>query len=114
MRAKICGALVVAMAVWASWVVSPRAVEAVPASSSASSELITLVSPTGDGNQQLIVIDPRVRTMSVYHVQSATGEVALKSARNFHWDLQLSHFNNTGPTPQEIRTLIEQPNTLGR
>ncbi len=46
--------------------------------------------------------------MSVYHVESATGEIALKSVRRFHWDLQMDEFNGDSPSPREIRALIEQ------
>lgn len=115
MRAKVLVGLLVALAAWEVWdAVNPRHVEAVPASSGVSGELITLSSTMGDLGQQLIVIDPKLRTLSVYHVQGATGEVSLKSVRNFHWDMQLSHFNNIGLTPPEIRSLLEQPNTLGQ
>ncbi|MBL8826812.1 MAG: hypothetical protein JNM18_07475 [Planctomycetaceae bacterium] len=115
MRAMYGSALAVLLAAWVVWSVSPlRVVEAVPAASAPSSELITMLSPLGDVHQQLVVIDPRVRTLSVYHIQTATGEVALKSVRNIHWDLQLSHFNNTGLTPPEIRTLLDQTTSAGR
>lgn len=114
MRAKLISVLVLVLAAWVGWANVPSAfVGAGPANSGVGSELITLTSPLGDFGQQLIVIDPKLRSLSVYHVSAATGELSLKSARNFHWDLQFSHFNNVGPTPQEIRSLIEQP-SLGR
>ena len=71
-------------------------------------ELITFTSPAGDSHQQLIVIDPKLRVLSVYHVDLATGEVALKSVRQIHWDLQLSEFNGVNPLPREIRLMLEQ------
>ena len=71
-------------------------------------ELITLTSPVDDHRQQITVIDPRMRVMSVYHVQRDTGEIALKSVRNIHWDLQMVQFNGVNPLPREIRLLLEQ------
>jgi hypothetical protein len=74
----------------------------------ASSGLIALATPVGDHRQQLMVVDPELRVMSVYHVDGATGEIVLKSVRNIHWDLQMMEFNGTSPTPREIRTQLEQ------
>ena len=65
-------------------------------------------SSVGDHRQQLMVVDPELRVMSVYHVDGATGEIVLKSVRNIHWDLQMMEFNGTSPTPREIRTQLEQ------
>jgi hypothetical protein len=84
----------------------PR-VQANPPASGFSSDLITLSTTLGDHRQQLTLIDPRQRSMAVYQVDSATGEVALKSVRNFHWDLQMSEFNCTAPLPREIRSQLE-------
>jgi hypothetical protein len=71
-------------------------------------ELITLSSPVGDQRQQLTLIDAKTRVMGVYHVDNATGEISLKSVRNFHWDLQLSEFNAANPLPHEVRSIVEQ------
>jgi hypothetical protein len=74
----------------------------------ANAELITLTASLGDHRQQLTLIDPRQRVMSVYHVDAATGEIALKSVRNFQWDMQLHEFNSAKPLPRDIRSLVEQ------
>jgi hypothetical protein len=54
------------------------------------------------------LIDPRLHTLSVYHVDGSKGGVTLKSVRNFHWDMQLLEFNGTSPRPQEIREMLSQ------
>ncbi len=79
-----------------------------PGSFDAAPELITLTTPLGDAKQQLTVIDPRSRVLSIYHVELASGAVTLKSVRNIHWDLQMSEFNATSPLPREIRGMMEQ------
>jgi hypothetical protein len=83
-------------------------VEANPSATGVGSDLITHACAMGDQRQQLTLIDPRTRVIGVYHVDNATGEIALKSVRNFHYDLQMSEFNAASPLPREIRSLLEQ------
>ncbi len=71
------------------------------------SDLIALATPVGDARQQLTVIDPKARVVSVYHIELATGEITLKSVRNINFDLQMTEFNGVSPLPREIRSLIE-------
>ncbi len=73
-----------------------------------SNQLITLTAQVGDNRQQLTVIDPALRVMSVYHIELASGIITLKSVRNIHWDLQMVEFNGTAPLPGEIRSQMEQ------
>lgn len=80
---------------------------AAPDRAVSSSEIIALSFDPGDGRQQVTVIDPRTRVMAVYHVDRASGAVALKSVRNVHWDLLIEDFNSANPTPREIRALTE-------
>ncbi|KKK49390.1 hypothetical protein LCGC14_3135540 [marine sediment metagenome] len=77
----------------------------------AAGELIALPGAIGQTGQLLTVIDPKQRVMSVYHIDSATGKIGLRSVRNIHWDLQMTYFDNEGLLPQEIRALLEQSNT---
>jgi len=72
-----------------------------------SAGLTTLSSPIGENRQQLTVVDPDMRVISVYHID-AKGEITLKSVRNIHWDLQMVDFNSSSPLPREIRALLEQ------
>ncbi|MBN2022821.1 MAG: hypothetical protein JW809_08490 [Pirellulales bacterium] len=58
--------------------------------------------------QQVTVIDPRGRVISVYHIDLVTGGITLRSVRNIHWDLQMSDFNGKAPLPREIQALAEQ------
>jgi hypothetical protein len=74
----------------------------------ADERLIAFSVQDGEGNQQVTLIDPESRAMSVYHIETATGEITLKSVRRFHWDLQMEEFNGTLPSPRDIRSLIER------
>ena len=73
----------------------------------ADSGLIALSTVVGEQYQQLTVIDPKQRVMSVYHVELATGDVELKCVRTIHWDLQMMCYNGKGLLPQEIQSLQE-------
>jgi hypothetical protein len=70
-------------------------------------ELITFTSQAPENRQQLTVIDPRTRAMAIYHIDSTTGVVSLKSVRNIQYDLMMSEFNGVSPLPREIRSMVE-------
>lgn len=74
----------------------------------AGNDLIALPGPVGEKGQLFVVIDPKTRVMSVYHVDCVTGKIGLCSVRNIRWDLQMMHLDNEGLLPQEIRALLEQ------
>ncbi len=56
-----------------------------------------------NGIEQLTVVDPRAKSMAVYHIEPATAKIQLKSVRNLVWDLQMEHFNGQPPLPSELR-----------
>jgi hypothetical protein len=82
-----------------------RAAVAAPA---AGTELIVVPTALGDKAQMLTVVDPRQHVLTVYHIELATGKIALKSVRNIHWDMQIDHLNTEEPLPQQIRSMWEQ------
>jgi hypothetical protein len=83
-----------------------RSMPSVPAAA-ANSEMVVIPTIVGEKSQLLTVVDPRLRALSVYHIDLATGVITLKSVRNIQWDLQMSYLNNDKPLPQEIRSLLE-------
>jgi len=70
----------------------------------AGADLIALSTVVGEQYQQVTVIDPRQRVMSIYHVELATGNVELKCVRTIHWDLQMMYYNGKGLLPHEIQS----------
>jgi hypothetical protein len=66
-------------------------------------ELITYFYPADGKPTTLTIVDPQLRSIGVYHVNRETGEIELKSVRNFSADLQMDHHNTNSPLPQEIR-----------
>jgi hypothetical protein len=79
-----------------------------PVIEGAGQELVTLATPVGENRQMLTIVDPRTRAICVYHVETATGAIALKSARNIHWDLQMTDYNGVSPLPGELRSMFGQ------
>jgi hypothetical protein len=86
-----------------------RVLPAMPAPAAvAGAELIVVPTALNDKVQMLTVIDPRQRVLGVYHIDTVTGKISLKSVRNIHWDLQIDHLNTGEPLPQQIRSMWEQ------
>lgn len=73
----------------------------------AGGDMIALSATVGDKYQQLAVIDPKAKVISVYHVELATGNIRLCCVRNIQWDLQMKHYNGDNPLPGEIQSLLE-------
>ena len=69
--------------------------------------LVSIVTGSDEQGQQLLLIDPRTRTLGVYHIARGSGAVTLKSVRNCTWDLQMVQFNGATPLPQEIRAMLD-------
>ncbi|MEN6452550.1 MAG: hypothetical protein ABFC96_18830 [Thermoguttaceae bacterium] len=84
-----------------------RPAPAGPTAAAAGAELIVVPMPSADKGQILTIVDPQQRALGVYHIDAATGKIALKSVRNIHWDLQIRDLNNDKPLPQEIQSLLE-------
>ena len=74
----------------------------------ARGELIALDTMVGDKIQQITIVDPKRRSMSVYHVELETGKIQLRSVRNINWDLSIEEYNAARPLPHEIRLQIER------
>jgi len=73
-----------------------------------SPDLLALSHESGDGRQQITVVDPRQRVMAVYHVDRVSGALQLKSVRNLQWDLLIEDYNSGSPAPRDIRVLKDQ------
>lgn len=56
-----------------------------------------------NGNQQITLFDQSRLTLVVYHVDSATSDIKLKSVRRVDADFQLEEFNLSEPTPSTVR-----------
>jgi hypothetical protein len=73
----------------------------------AGGEMVAFSCVVGDRYQQVTVLDPKLKALSVYHIELATGNVKLCCVRNIHWDLQMMHYNGDRPLPRDIQSLLE-------
>jgi hypothetical protein len=114
MKRLVLGSFLVLVMVMAAVAVGDQrgeafAQRAVPAPAAVNgTELIVVPTSLGEKNQMLTIVDPRQRVVGVYHIESATGKITLKSVRNIQWDLQIDCFNSEGLTPDEIRSAKQQ------
>ena len=112
MRHSTIGALLIAGLVIAATAARSSSEPAVAApvdfQNSAKGELIAYMTATDGQPQVVTVIDPRQRAMAVYHVDRSSGEIAFVSARNITWDLQMTAHNSGEPSPQDIRSALQQ------
>lgn len=60
-----------------------------------------------DARRLLVVVDPATRHAAVYHLDNATGSLALKSTRDISWDLLVDDFNAQEPRPAALKRLIQ-------
>jgi hypothetical protein len=74
---------------------------------SAPGELVVLSCTASNNHQQITVVNPREQTICVYHVEFASGAVALKSVRNIAWDMKMDVYDSPGISPREIRELLQ-------
>lgn len=110
MRQAMFGAVVGVSIGWlaASWDMGSGQAYAIPAQrADGSSGLVTLLSDAGEAQQRVLLVDPRTHAMVTYQIDRESGEIELKSVRNFHWDLQLLEYNGKSPHPEDVRGMLE-------
>ena len=62
-------------------------------------QMVSTNLPTG--TQQIVVMDPKQKTMAVYQIDQ--GKIQLRSVRSLVYDLRLEVFNGQAPLPSELR-----------
>ncbi|MCE9629541.1 MAG: hypothetical protein K8S94_02310 [Planctomycetia bacterium] len=60
-----------------------------------------------DSRRLLLVVDPGSRHAAVYHVDTATGALVLRSTRNLSWDLMVDDFNAQEPRPAALKRMLQ-------
>ena len=76
-----------------------------PQTGGAASEMQVISTLLPNGVQQVLVVDTRLQTMAIYHVEPSLGKIQLRSVRNLRMDLAVEDFNATEPLPREMRLL---------
>ena len=105
MQVSVFGAsnCVILCLVVALWLSRPAAAAQESQSSAAAGNLISHVSAVDGQPIVVTVIDVGQHALAVYFIDRQSGEITLRSVRNFTWDLQMKDFNTGKPLPQDIR-----------
>lgn len=106
MRTAIWSGMLAVVVVAATWLeVFSQQASPIQASTAArvETQVVSTLLPTGI--QQIVVVDTRVQTMAVYHIEPTAGKIQLKSVRSLRLDLIMEEFNATTPLPSEMRML---------
>lgn len=61
-----------------------------------------------NGPHTALFFDPVRQVFAVYHVDSGSGQIMLKSIRNLSADLRLDQFNSSNPAPKDIQAMLEE------
>ncbi|TWU00210.1 hypothetical protein Pla108_11560 [Botrimarina colliarenosi] len=61
-----------------------------------------------NGPHTALIFDPVRQVFAVYHVDSASGQIMLKSVRNLSADLRLPQFNSSNPAPKDIQSMLDE------
>lgn len=87
----------------------PRAIAPTtrPASPSAS-PIAWQILENPNGPNAAYIFDPVRQVFAVYHVDSASGQIMLKSVRSLAADLQLDQFNSSNPAPKDIQSMLNE------
>jgi hypothetical protein len=60
------------------------------------------------------LLDIDSQTICAYQFFPGEPQLKLRAARNFRYDRRLGHFNTVDPSPEEVRTLVEQETQSNR
>lgn len=63
--------------------------------------------PLDESRHVLLIVDPILRHVAIYHVDTVSGTLTLKSSRDISGDLQLGDFNAQDPKPATLRKMLE-------
>lgn len=63
--------------------------------------------PLDEGRHVLLIVDPILRHVAIYHVDTVAGTLTLKSSRDISGDLRLGDFNAQDPKPTALRKMLD-------
>jgi hypothetical protein len=72
-----------------------------------SAPLWVSMTPMDAARQMLVVVDQHRRSVAVYHLDTATGVLTLRSTRSIDCDLAVEDFNAADPKPAALRKMLE-------
>jgi len=65
---------------------------------------------SGSGSSQMLyLIDTKSQAFAIYRIDSTKGTLTVKldAARHYAWDMKLTAYNNLGPEPNAIESIVK-------
>ena len=63
--------------------------------------------PLDESRHALLIVDPILRHVAIYHVDTVAGTLTLKSSRDISGDLRLGDFNAKDTKPATLQKMLE-------
>lgn len=70
--------------------------------------LYVLPARLGDKSWGLVLMDRRQKVFCVYRFLESASRLRLVAARNFRYDLRLHDYNNSAPTPGQVKSMVQR------
>lgn len=104
--------VLVLVAIGSAWNESGQQSWAVQASPMgvAGGNLTTYLQESEGRPARLVVVDSQRMSVAVYEIGREKGEIKFLSCRNLVFDLQMTGYNSTEPSPQEIKNMLDRQN----
>lgn len=96
-----------AIAVGAATLALALAVSPARAGEHTAEQMCVRTFPLDETRHVLLIVDPILRHVAIYHVDSVAGTLTLKSSRDISGDLRLGDFNAQDPKPAALRKMLE-------
>jgi hypothetical protein len=84
-----------------------------PTSNDSNERMWVQAFPLTESRHILLIVDPIERHIAVYHVDTVSGALTLKSSRDISADLRLGDFNAQDPKPATLRKMLEMTAPAG-
>lgn len=91
---------------WPNQAAWGKGLQIVPSGASGHSGIRAFPVQMGRNLYGFVLLDPSRHTLAVYRLNGAVSRLRLMAARNYRYDLQLKDFNNSSPTPVEVKKLL--------
>ncbi|NNM87702.1 MAG: hypothetical protein HKL95_04195 [Phycisphaerae bacterium] len=79
---------------------------AFPAPTASNHSTYVLPLRLGDKSWGLVLVDRRQRVFCVYRFLESASRLRLVAARDYRYDLRLHDYNNTAPTPAQVKAMV--------
>ncbi len=91
---------------WPDQVAWGKGLQVVPSGAFGNADIQAFPVQLGRNIYGFVLLDPSRHAMAVYRLNGAVSRLRLMAARNYRYDLRLKDFNNSSPTPVQVKKLL--------